>query len=231
MTSVIYILTPLVRLVCRIFFRIKFNGIENVPLTGACIITPNHQTFLDPIWLTIPMKRRIYYMAWAKVFDIPVLGFLARIFGAFPVRLDTAMDPVAQRQATEVVKEGRALVIFPEAGRTVSGELMPFKLGAFRLALMSGAPIVPIAINGGFEIWPVGKLLPRPGRVTVEYLPQIRVERVREDIGNAELKRMARELANRTRELIQGALPACDPAKTDKLREASDQQINPTGLA
>lgn len=231
MTLVINILTPLVWLVCRIFFRIKFHGVENVPLTGPCIITPNHQTFLDPIWLTIPMKRRIYYMTWAKVFDIPVLGFLARIFGAFPVRLDTAMDPVAQRKAAEMVKEGRALVIFPEAGRTISGELMPFKLGAFRLALMIGAPIVPIAINGGFEIWPVGKLLPRPGRVTVKYLPPIEVERAPEDIGNAELKRMARELAGRTREVIQAALPAGDPAKTDKLPDASDPQINPSGLA
>ncbi|HEY6328033.1 MAG TPA: lysophospholipid acyltransferase family protein, partial [Blastocatellia bacterium] len=218
-------------LVCRIFFRIKFYGIENVPLTGACIITPNHQTFIDPIWLTIPMKRRIYYMAWAKVFDIPVLGFLARIFGAFPVRLDAAMDPAAQRQAAEVVQEGRALVIFPEAGRTISGELMPFKLGAFRLALMIGAPIVPIAINGGFEIWPVGKLLPRPGGVSVKYLPPIKVERVGEDIGNAELKRMARDLAGRTRELIQAALPAGDPAKTGKLPGVGDPQADTGGLA
>ena len=228
MTLVIRILTPLVWLVCRILYRIEFHGVENVPLTGACIITPNHQTFLDPIWITIPMRRRIYYMAWAKVFKIPVLGFLMRIFGAFPVRLD-AVDPAAQKQAADVLKGERALVIFPEGGRTTTGGLMPFKLGAFRLALGGGTPIVPVAIDGGYGVWPVGKLLPGLGKLTITYLPPIEVERLSEDISNAELKRLARALAEKTRERIQTVLPGPKPADSaeleGELKESAGREI------
>ena len=147
----IAVLSPFVWLFCRLFFKIKFFGVENIPPQGACIITPNHVTYADPIWITIPVKRRIYYMAWDKPFRIPVLGLLMRMFGAFPVNLDVAADASAQREAIELLRNGSALVIFPEGGRTRTGKLMPFKMGAFRMALAHGVPIVPVSIEGGYE--------------------------------------------------------------------------------
>jgi|HubBroStandDraft_6_1064221.scaffolds.fasta_scaffold17348_2 1-acyl-sn-glycerol-3-phosphate acyltransferase len=228
MTFLIRVLTPFVWFVCRLLFGIKFHGIENVPLTGACIIAPNHQTFLDPIWITIPMRRRIYYMAWDKVFEIPVLGLLMRIFGAFPVKLD-AVDPAAQREAFDIVRSGRALVIFPEGGRTVAGGLMPFKMGAFRLALTIGAPIVPVAIDGGYGIWPAGQRLPRPGKVTITYLPAIEVAPVPDDIAKVDLKRLARALAARTQDQVQAALSGGNSIEGDRLKNLHEPEVNMGG--
>src|SRR4029434_5585904 len=143
MRFLITILVPFVSWLCRIVFKIEFHGIENITGEGACIITPNHVTYADPIWITIPMPRRVYYMAWHKPFRIPVLGLLMRLFGAFPVNLDVAADASAQREAIEMLRKERALVIFPEGGRTRTLKLMPFKMGAFRLALTPGVRIVP----------------------------------------------------------------------------------------
>src|SRR2546421_7433722 len=128
MQFVIAVLRPVAYWFCRLFFKIKIHGVENIPDHGACIITPNHVTFADPIWITIPVRRPVRYMAWDKMFEIPVLGFVMRIFGAFPVKLEAA-DASAQREATELLREGTALVIFPEGGRTRTGKIMPFKMG------------------------------------------------------------------------------------------------------
>src|SRR5262249_36746651 len=108
MKFVINFLRPFVRWLCRVWFKAEFHGVENIPATGACLITPSHASYADPIWVTVPIRRRVYYMAWDKPFRIPVLGFLMRIFGAFPVNIETA-DASAQRAAHEVLREGKAL--------------------------------------------------------------------------------------------------------------------------
>src|SRR6185295_18625583 len=195
MRFVIAVLSPVVWWFCRLLFKIEFHGVENIPSDGACIITPNHVTYADPIWITIPIRRRIYYMAWDKPFRIPVLGQMMRLFGAFPVNLDVAADASAQREAIELLKKGRALVMFPEGGRTRTGKLMPFKMGAFRLALAHGVPIVPVSIRGADEIWPVGRILPRPGRLTITYHPSVDVARIAENTSRAELKERSRRLS------------------------------------
>ena len=193
-------------------FKIEFQGVDNIPLEGACIITPNHVSYADPIWITIPMARRVYYMAWDKPFQIPVLGLLMRMFGAFPVNLDVAADASAQREAIELLRKGRALVMFPEGGRTRTGKLMPFKMGAFRLALVHGVPIVPVTIKGAETIWPVGQMLPRPGKLTITYHPPIEIEKLQEEASRLEMKERARQLARKTHDIVASAL---DPASLE----------------
>jgi 1-acyl-sn-glycerol-3-phosphate acyltransferase len=209
MQFLIAALSPLVWWFCRLVFKIKFCGVENVPREGACIITPNHVTYADPIWITIPVKRRMYYMAWDKPFRIPVFGHLMRMFGAFPVNLDVAADASAQREAIELLRNGKALVIFPEGGRTRTGKLMPFKMGAFRMALAHGVPIVPVSIKGADKIWAAGQVFPRPGRLTITYHPAIEVKRIGEDASRSEVKERARQLAKKTHDVVSSAL---DPA-------------------
>jgi 1-acyl-sn-glycerol-3-phosphate acyltransferase len=215
MRFLIAVLSPFVWLFCRLVFKIKFFGVENIPPTGACIITPNHVTYIDPIWITIPVKRRIYYMAWDKPFRIPVLGLLMRMFGAFPVNLDVAADASAQREAIELLRKERALVIFPEGGRTRTGKLMPFKMGAFRMALAYGIPILPVSIEGGGKIWPASRLLPRPGKLTITYHPAIPVERINEDTTKSEVRERARRLAKATHDVVASAL---DPSSLPEER-------------
>jgi 1-acyl-sn-glycerol-3-phosphate acyltransferase len=196
-------------LVCRIWFKIEFHGVENIPSEGACIITPNHVSYGDPVWITIPIKRRLYYMAWDQPFRIPVFGLLMRMFGAFPVNLSVSADASAQRDAMELLRKGRALVMFPEGGRTRTGKLMPFKMGAFRLALTHGVPIVPVTIRGAGQIWPAGRMFPRPGKLDITYHPPIEVERIAEEATRSEMKERARALASGTHDVVASAL---DPA-------------------
>jgi 1-acyl-sn-glycerol-3-phosphate acyltransferase len=205
MKFIIDLIRPFVRWLCRIWFKAEFHGVENIPAEGACLITPNHASYGDPIWITVPIRRRVYYMAWDKPFKIPVLGQMMRIFGAFPVSLD-AVDASAQRAAHEVLRAGRALVIFPEGGRTRTGKLMPFKMGAFRYALTYGVPVVPVSINGGEKIWPVGRFFPRARKLIVTYHPPITVERLPEGVSRVELKSHSRELARKTFEAVASAV-------------------------
>lgn len=220
MTFLIAVLRPFARLFCRVFFRIEFHGVENIPGEGACIITPNHVTYADPIWITIPIRRRLYYMAWDKPFEIPGLGLLMRMFGAFPVNLDVAADASAQREATDRLRDGRALVIFPEGGRTKDGKLMPFKMGAFRMALSRGLPIVPVSIKGADRIWPVGRVLPRPGKLTITYHQPIQVPRIGEGASRIELKEQARQLAKTTHDVVGSALDPANLPETETDRTA-----------
>lgn len=211
MKYVIESLRPFVRWLCRVWFKAEFHGVENIPAEGACLITPNHISYADPVWITVPIYRRVYYMAWDKMFKKPGLGFIMRIFGAFPVSLDSA-DPSAQRTALEVLRTGKALVIFPEGGRTRTGKLMPFKMGAFRFALTYGVPVVPVSIYGAEKIWPVGRFFPRANKLIVTYHPAIAVERLPEDTSRVELKAQARELARKTHEAVASAIsPECLP--------------------
>jgi 1-acyl-sn-glycerol-3-phosphate acyltransferase len=137
------------------------------------------------------------------------------MFGAFPVNLDVTADASAQREAIELLHKGRALVIFPEGGRTKNGKLMPFKMGAFRLALANGVPIVPVTIRGAEMIWPVGQMLPRPGKVTITYHPQIVVEGLQSETRRLEVKESARRLARRTHDVVASALDPANLSETD----------------
>ena len=154
--------------VARTLLRIRFEGVGNVPRTGSVVITPNHVSFMDPILVTIPIRRVLHYMALEPFFRVRGLGALMRWARAFPVQ-ENETDSPAVRRALRLLRQGEPLVIFPEGGRSLDGRLQPFRPGAFRLALAAGAPVVPVTIEGAFEAWPAERRFPRPGRVTVTY--------------------------------------------------------------
>jgi 1-acyl-sn-glycerol-3-phosphate acyltransferase len=206
MGFVITVLRPLALFLSRALFKIKFHGVEHIPKDGACIITPNHLTYADPIWITIPIYRRVRYMAWSRPFEIPILGTMMRLFGAFPVKVEST-DTYAQREAIDLLKRGFALVIFPEGGRSKNGKLMPFKAGAFRLAITHGIPILPVTIHeGAYKIWPVHKTLPRTGDLTITFHPPIAVGQLSAELNKLEVKQQARELAKQTHAVVASAL-------------------------
>jgi 1-acyl-sn-glycerol-3-phosphate acyltransferase len=202
----ISVLRPLALFLSQLLFNIKFHGVEHIPKEGACIVTPNHFTYADPIWITIPIYRRVRYMAWSRMFEIPLLGRVMRLFGAFPVKVEST-DTYAQREAIELLRGGYALVIFPEGGRSKSGKLMPFKAGAFRLAITHGIPILPVTIHeGAFEIWPPHRTFPRTGNLTITFHPPIAVQPTDGEVTKLELKQQARELAKQTYEVVASVL-------------------------
>ncbi|HWC01264.1 MAG TPA: lysophospholipid acyltransferase family protein [Methylomirabilota bacterium] len=161
-------LRPGVWTAARGIFRIRFEGVERVPRTGPVVITPNHTSFMDPILVTIPVRRALHYMALEPFFRVRGLGTLMRWARAFPIQ-EGEPDSPAVRRALRILRQGEPLVIFPEGGRSRDGRLQPFRPGAFRLALAAGAPVIPVTIVGAFEAWPPRRRLPRPGRVTITY--------------------------------------------------------------
>jgi 1-acyl-sn-glycerol-3-phosphate acyltransferase len=190
---------PLARALARFWFGLELRGTENIPAVGPVIITPNHQTYADPPLVTIPIRRRVYYMAWSRLFRIPGLGWLIRRLRAFPVEIDAA-DPRATREAVRVLEAGHALMIFPEGARSRDGTVGRFKPGAFRLAASLGVPVLPVTISGGHECWPPGRVLPRRGKVTITYHPLVAPDRTLPP------REAARKLAEQVRAVVAAGL-------------------------
>jgi len=155
----------------KVLWKIEFVGLENVPKDGGLIIAANHQTYIDPFWLSLPIKRPTRYLAWSAAFSWPVVGKCLTWFGAWPLALEGS-DPAAIRKSLQWLRDGGAVVIFPEGARSDStGELERFKAGAVRLALEANVPILPVTIRGGNRVWPRGWRLPHLGKVVVIYHP------------------------------------------------------------
>ena len=187
----------------RLFWRISYSGLENIPRTGGVIIASNHQTYLDPMWMALPIRREIRYLAWSESFDWPIVGKAIGLLGAWPIQIKKA-DRTAIRRSRQWVKGGGAVVIFPEGGRCQpDGALLPFEAGAARMALESNVPILPITIRGGHRAWPKGSRLPRLGKkVELVYHPLQHVA-----VGEGEDARQAsRRETDRLAATIGGAL-------------------------
>lgn len=164
-------LRPAVRLISRAAWRISFRGVENIPARGGVVIASNHQTYVDPFWITVPLHRPVRYLAWSEAFKWPLVGRAMGVLGAWPVVVERG-NPSAHRRSLGWLRGGGAVMIFPEGGRaSADGELHRFKSGAARLALEAGVPILPVTIRGGNRAWPRGQRWPRTARVEIVYHP------------------------------------------------------------
>jgi 1-acyl-sn-glycerol-3-phosphate acyltransferase len=163
------IVTPLFRL----WFRMRVTGAEHVPAEGAAIIAPNHKSFWDSFFIGVCTQRHVRFMAKTELIEAPYGPLLVRL-GAFPVRRGEA-DEDALETARTVLRQGGVLALFPEGTRVRDPESLGSpRRGAGRLALESGAPIVPAAISGTEDIF-LGPL-PRPRRVQVSFAEAIAVD-------------------------------------------------------
>lgn len=199
---VLEIVRPTVGVFSRLLWKIEFVGAENVPAKGGVIIAANHQTYIDPFWLSLKIKRPIRYLAWSAAFTWPIVGRGLTWLGAWPLALEGS-DPAAIRRSLQWLREGGAVVIFPEGGRSTStGEMERFKAGAVRLALEANVPILPVTIKGGNRIWPRGWRVPHLGKVVVTYHPLYYPAQPPEE----ETRAFARRESERLAKVIQSAL-------------------------
>lgn len=155
-------------LLLRLFLRLESHGREHVPGSGPALLVSNHSSFLDPVLVGVSTPRRLHFMAKAELFDVPVLNLVLRRLPVMPVRRDGA-DPSALRLALRVLEEGHAILVFPEGTRVNEGELLEGKAGVGMLAILSGAPVVPVYIEGAGRALPRGRFLPRPVKVRVRF--------------------------------------------------------------
>ncbi len=164
------VLGPLLQLL----YRPRCVGAQAVPARGPAIIAANHFSYLDPMLVAYCLQRKLRWMAWSGLFDTRLRTVIPYL-GAFPVH-PGARDEETFKTANALLDDGELLVIYPEGGRSPPGEVRQAKPGVGRLALESGAPVIPAAIAGSEEVRHWTRL--RFPAVVVRYGDPISFERV-----------------------------------------------------
>jgi len=147
-------------LLLKLFWRFEVKGMENIPKNGALIVAANHTSNMDPLILGAAFNRKMHFIAKKEVFNNFIGNYISRKLNAFPVDRDK-IDIKALKHALNVLQKNEVLGIFPEGSRSFNGELQDFKLGIIRIAIKTGAPILPVGIDGAYQIYPRGKILPK----------------------------------------------------------------------
>jgi 1-acyl-sn-glycerol-3-phosphate acyltransferase len=171
------VLKPIAVALMRLFFRLEVVSPGLVPATGPVLIVSNHVSVLDPPFVGASAPRPLFFMAKEELFRIPLFGRLIRALNARPVRRDGS-DTRALKAALAQLEEGRALLVFPEGTRGEEGQpLREGKAGVGMLAVLSGAPVVPVYVSGTGAALPRGRSVPRPVRVRVTFGPPLHFKR------------------------------------------------------
>lgn len=171
---------------------IRYVGLENIPPNDSppFLIVANHQTYVDPVWICLPMRRRVRYMAFGEAFSWPVVGKLIQYLGAFPVNLTPSGTMSAMKESLKTLRDGAILVVFPEGAREFAdGKLLEFKTGAVKIAAQAKVPLLPVTISGGHKIWPQKQKYPKLfRRVTITYHPLIDINAVGRQLSDEQIE-------------------------------------------
>ncbi len=164
------------KLLSWLFFRAGYGldvrGQEHVPRDGACLVASNHVSFLDPLVVGVACPRRLTFMARSTLFAHPLLAAWLRGVGAISLRRGEA-DPSAVRTAIQLLRQGKPMALFPEGGRQVSGVLGAAKRGVGLLALLAQVPIVPVYVQGTFQVLPPSAHRLHRAKIRVAFGPPI----------------------------------------------------------
>lgn len=154
------------RLVFLLWLRYQCRGLHNVPRSGGGLVLVNHQSFLDPLLVGLPLQRPVSYLARDTLFPIPLVGWVLRKTYVMPINRDAA-STASIREALQRMQHGFLVGIFPEGTRCIDGEVGEFKPGFVSLIRRLNLPVYPVGVAGAHEAMPRGglRLLPRPVRV------------------------------------------------------------------
>jgi long-chain acyl-CoA synthetase len=189
--KIVYLLSVLI-------LRFRVRGLEHVPARGPFLLCPNHQTRWDGLFLAaaLPFRalRQIFIVAAAEYFETPFMQRVARLFNIVPIDPDANLVTAMQAGASGL-RLGKVLMLFPEGERSIDGDVKTFRKGAAILSAHLDAPIVPVAVDGLFDLWPRGRpsnwagLLPwRVKPVSLVFGAPIRVRAGEYTDGTAQLR-------------------------------------------
>jgi len=214
----INLMRPVIGLGSSVLWRIDHRDVANIPQSGGLIVAANHQSYGDPFWLGLPIKRPIRFLAWSEAFAWPIVGRAIRLLGAWPLQV-AGSDPAAIRRSLTWLRDGGVVVIFPEGERgQADGSMIRMKAGAVRMALEAGVPILPVTIRGANRVWPACKLFPRPGKVEIIYHPVFYPEQRPGEENRACAHRAKPILASKRRYQRPNAGASSSQLRSDRLR-------------
>lgn len=155
-------------------WQVEVQGLEHLDRGGPYVIVVNHQSLFD-LMVTSFLHHPIKYLGKRAVFDVPVFGWALRIAGEVPVeRGDRASGSRALGELRRWLQRGVSVCLFPEGTRSVDGKVAPFKLGAFRLAVETRCPILPVVISGARDLLPKHSVVfQRHAEITMRVLPPV----------------------------------------------------------
>lgn len=167
----------LLQMVAVFGYGLRVIGRENWPQTGGGLICSNHQSMFDPPLVGLTCQRRMNYLARDTLFPVPILGSLIRFLDAIPIdREGIGLSGI--KETLRRLKAGELVLIFPEGTRTPDGDVKPLKPGFISLARRSHVPLIPVGLDGAFQVWPRTSRFPRFGRVAVAIGKPITVEQL-----------------------------------------------------
>lgn len=163
-----------VRPLMKIFIRVDLQGISNVPHSGAGILASNHLSVSDSVFLPAVLERPVIFLAKDDYFNGRglkgrITAWFFRNINQLPMDRSGGQKSAASlASAKKALDEGKILGIYPEGTRSPDGRLYRAKLGVAKLALESGAPVIPVAMIGTDKLQPIGQSLPRPGKIQIK---------------------------------------------------------------
>jgi 1-acyl-sn-glycerol-3-phosphate acyltransferase len=172
-----------VRELLRRVYRIEVAGGDRIPATGPAILAANHESLADPFFLGVATTRPIHYMAKAELWQNPILGWVMDWFGTFPVERGGG-DSRALRHGIRLLEQGAVLGIFPQ-GTARPSRHRPFLRGAARLALATGAPLVPVCMIHTEKALRPRRVKVGFPRILIRVAPALRVEKQRPTVAVA----------------------------------------------
>lgn len=185
-------------------------GVERMPATGGFFVIANHTSALDPFLVGYPLSRRMPHgPGKVELFANPFVGYVMRKLGMFPIKQHVA-DASAVRAMVELYRAGDVVIVYPEGGRSPSGDLQPFFPDFARLAIRLKASLIPAGLAGARDVLPIGTLLPRPRRAVAvvigapfdlaEFYGRELTEEVAEEAATILRERVAEQVLIATRE-------------------------------
>jgi 1-acyl-sn-glycerol-3-phosphate acyltransferase len=165
-TPVYRVVSALLRGLSWFLFHPTVIGVENIPLEGPVLIAPIHRSNVDFAFTLFISPRKVFFMAKDSIFRVPVLGPLVNHLGAFPVKRGSA-DRESMSLAEDVLRQGHALVLFPEGTRKEGLNVQTLHDGAMFVAARTGALVVPVGIGGSEKAMPLGAKMPRFAKIRI----------------------------------------------------------------
>lgn len=184
----------------KVWNRFELHGSEHLPDDSrGFILAANHVSYLDPPVLGGRIRRRLGFLAKERLFKIPILGRMIVWLGALPIAGDSEFK--SMRIVIRALKDGKAVVIFPEGTRGAGEDFLEGQPGVVFLAHAAGVPIVPCYIEGTGQAWPRGQKAFRPVKIKVFVGEPIPIESGRIDDKMAYYEKTARLVMDRIRDL------------------------------